>query len=328
MINYFRKNMIKIILDNKLLKCDGYEFQKFINQIYTYKDDKFTPVKPQGQIGDRKNDGYIHSSGTYLQVFGPEDLNNSETQKYAIQKYKEDFRILFNYIKNGVWPPIKKFIYVINDKGYGFFPDLLNIKDNLASTYKCVEFDIYGYNNIYKDMLDLSNDQQENLLGPILECEETVDIVDNYVLDEVIKSIIDNYEFPYTKDNFSSSTPPEFENKIVFNNLKNKPSEIKLKEGYFNIDNIEKIINQDTNSLIGEALSEIMKNTYKEAKHRYDNNQDFQFFYLFNELLDKVKTNRNVSDMCKHNAIFCIMSKYFECCDIFEEPPKESKAEN
>ncbi|MBP1926884.1 hypothetical protein J2Z76_002754 [Sedimentibacter acidaminivorans] len=324
MQDYYKKQLIKILLDNKLYKCDGTDFQKFVNQIFTYKNENFTPVKPQGNIGDRGNDGYIYNAGVYLQVYGPEDLSNIDTQKYAIAKYEKDFLKLLNHISNAKWPAIKKFIYVINDKSYGFFPDLLILRDNLYKSHPEIKFDIYGNDQLRNIILSLPLEHQEDLLGSIYEIEDYIDILDANILDKTIKAIIDDYKIPYTI-NGNPLKVPNWDRKIAFNKLKCKPPETKLIEGYYNIDKIDAILNDDNKPETDEALSTIVKTIYNESVIVYPKSEEDQFFYIFNQLMDKVKTNRTISDISKSSAIFCIMSKYFEVCDIFKEPPEDYK---
>lgn len=49
----------------------------------------FQQVKPQGQYGDRKNDGFDKTTGTYYQVYAPEDIKIKE--KETIEKLVTDF---------------------------------------------------------------------------------------------------------------------------------------------------------------------------------------------------------------------------------------------
>lgn len=52
-----------------------------------YPNGDFTPVRPWGNMGDRKNDGYLKSRRQLFQVYAPVVLNRSET----LAKVEEDF---------------------------------------------------------------------------------------------------------------------------------------------------------------------------------------------------------------------------------------------
>ena len=122
--------------ENKLNKSYGYEFQMIFFEVMKniYKDDFIMP-RPQGQLGDKKNDGYIPSTGDYFAVYGPEtaDLNIN----YTIQKLETDFTGLIEKIKVGDWTkPVNKFTYVVNTRFQNLFPTgIVQKADELSSKY-------------------------------------------------------------------------------------------------------------------------------------------------------------------------------------------------
>ncbi|MCT7023062.1 hypothetical protein M1743_23715, partial [Salmonella enterica subsp. enterica serovar Saintpaul] len=77
-----------------------------------YKSPDFQQVKPYGNIGDRKNDGFIKGQGVYYQVYAPEDASNNVLA--AVNKIKDDFEGLRDYWHDIC--PIKKYYFVLNDK--------------------------------------------------------------------------------------------------------------------------------------------------------------------------------------------------------------------
>ena len=65
---------------------------------------EFHPVKAYGNIGDKKNDGFIRSTGTYYQVSVPEDITKDKIIYDAVEKSENDFTGL-----NENWNDICKF---------------------------------------------------------------------------------------------------------------------------------------------------------------------------------------------------------------------------
>ena len=102
----------------KIYQKDGYEFQNFFTSIMNKYDSEFTPIKTQGNIGDRKNDGYIPSKGIYYQVYAPEKVDATE----AISKIENDLDGLIEYWNDKC--PVKEFNFVMNDKYKGAYPTI------------------------------------------------------------------------------------------------------------------------------------------------------------------------------------------------------------
>ncbi|EAM4782516.1 hypothetical protein C8470_23630, partial [Salmonella enterica] len=59
----------------QVYESDGVRFEDLFSKIMYYKSPDFQQVKPYGNIGDRKNDGFIKGQGVYYQVYAPEDAS-------------------------------------------------------------------------------------------------------------------------------------------------------------------------------------------------------------------------------------------------------------
>ncbi|EAN0390318.1 TPA: hypothetical protein ACLGL7_004708, partial [Salmonella enterica] len=53
----------------QVYESDGVRFEDLFSKIMYYKSPDFQQVKPYGNIGDRKNDGFIKGQGVYYQVY-------------------------------------------------------------------------------------------------------------------------------------------------------------------------------------------------------------------------------------------------------------------
>ena len=84
-----KKALARIFFENRILKSDKQAFEDLFTEIMNYKEDDFRSIKPWGNIGDRKNDGYIKSKGIFYQVYAPENIENSYPS--LIKKMKTDF---------------------------------------------------------------------------------------------------------------------------------------------------------------------------------------------------------------------------------------------
>ena len=106
--------MAKIIFKNRILAYRGQQFEDFFISLMRIYNENFKAVKAYGRLGDRKNDGFDKTTGTFYQVFAPEDLTKVGTINDGVKKLKEDFEVL--YEKWNDICPIKKYYFVTNDK--------------------------------------------------------------------------------------------------------------------------------------------------------------------------------------------------------------------
>jgi len=204
--------LLNQLFENKIYKCFGYEFHNLFFEIMksTYNDDFIMP-KPQGRLGDKKNDGYIPSTGEYFAVYGPEtydlDIN------YTISKIQSDFEGLIENIKKGEWKyELKKFIFVVNTRINDTFPvQVVQKADELSKEYS-IDICLWGSYDVRKLFDNLTIENKKFVL-------QTYVALDNISLNvPVLNSLIDkinNSNYKRSKiDGFM-----EFENKIHFNNL-------------------------------------------------------------------------------------------------------------
>src|SRR5271156_3689532 len=93
-----RKLMARLVFKLRGHEAKGMVFQRLFEKVmqYRYPND-FVPIKPYGNVGDRKNDGYSPSTGTYFQVFAPEDATSARSITTAADKLNEDFEGLVGY---------------------------------------------------------------------------------------------------------------------------------------------------------------------------------------------------------------------------------------
>jgi hypothetical protein len=110
------KILARILFENKIFKADGNAFESLFTEIMNYAEPDFQQIKPWGNIGDKKNDGYIPSKGIYYQVFAPEEIRKSYPE--VVEKLKTDLKGLLEQ-----WSPVKEFHFVVNDKFKGVNPE-------------------------------------------------------------------------------------------------------------------------------------------------------------------------------------------------------------
>ncbi len=111
-MNVQEKALARTFFKLKIHEANGQAFEELFTAIMNYSEVDFRSIKPWGNIGDRKNDGYIKSKGIFFQVFSPEEISKSYLK--IVKKLNDDFTGL-----QAQWSPINEFYFVINDKYHG-----------------------------------------------------------------------------------------------------------------------------------------------------------------------------------------------------------------
>lgn len=89
---YFADRLFEL----RILRANGQAFQDLFTRLMGLRHSDFRPVKPQGSIGDRKNDGFHASAGRYYQVYAPEKHDPKDVAK-TVGKISRDFAGLKKY---------------------------------------------------------------------------------------------------------------------------------------------------------------------------------------------------------------------------------------
>ena len=202
----------KIIFRNHILTYNGQQFEDFFVSIMTKSNPSFYPVKAYGNIGDEKNDGFDRTTGTYYQIFAPEDLHKGQTIYDAVEKLKTDFKGLYEHWNNDV--PIKNFYFVTNDKNKGLPSPLHKAIIELDKEYHDISINPF----IAKDLASIFD---------LLDWDSKLDII-RFIPDEILPVVeidaLNETVSHLMKVELSRTTPdsfiiPDFDEKIVFNGL-------------------------------------------------------------------------------------------------------------
>lgn len=308
-INLEQHYIEKILFDNRIYKCSGQEFEYFFIEVMRKKNENIIAVKAYGNSGDMKNDAFDPETGTYYQVFSPEDITRNNTISSAIKKLKNDFQGLYNHWHSIC--PIRTFYFVINDKYKGvpapIEQEILNLRTQMKS--ENIEIYIFDSSKLQRIFFSLDSYSKTEIVGYISNVRFS--LLEMNALQETIEFLI-NKEFP--SDQNENLSVPDFENKIEFNHL----SEIvrnKLIEGSYQEGLLQDYF--DRHPSVKEELQRKFLFLYKKAKESIpdtvENYADRRFFDILSQACPKKTT---AIQACAH----VLMSYYFASCDIFEEP--------
>ena len=302
------KYIARLIFQNKIYSCDGATFETFFTHIMQCHNPNFRQIKPQGQYGDRKNDGFDSTTGTYYQVYAPENIQTKE--KETINKLVADFNGLYSYWQTIT--PIKFFYYVINDKYKGAYASLYEELQKIRIQYPDITVDII----LSKNLEDIFMNLNENSITDIIGIIPTPDNIEFEY--DVMKEVVDYLLKVETKPQQEViPANPDFIKKITFNNLSENVADYlkyhRIKE-YAVSDFFE--LNSD---FAKNELRNVFNGLYNEALNFIpdsENKNDKVFFYIYDKAYPKHSKHSTAID----SAIFTLMAYYFEYCDIFKTP--------
>lgn len=308
-----QKFIYTIFFRNELIRSMGDSFQQIFNRLMKEAHNNFEKIEVQGSIGDRKCDGYLKGEGIFYQVYGPKDYETNTTSlTTAISKMEEDFKGLKSHIENGYWEDIKEYIFVFKTHR-GSYPDLIEKKIHLEKTYNKVIFKIYDVDDLLSIFSTLS-DSSIPLVSNTYIPEPNFNNISFPIMGEIILHLT----AVASSENIDLNLiPPDFEEKIKFNNICDFYG-MNLKIASYNIPKLEDYLSSYMIPDIGDLLCSIFKNLYSTAKTNYPGNSNLQFKFILESCRNNDTPTLQIQIFETNSYI--MMSKYFETCDIFEEP--------
>lgn len=301
-MNIQEKTFARQLFQNKILKADGQIFEDMFSAVMNYAEADFQQIKPWGNIGDRKNDGYIKTKGIFFQVYAPEDIRKSYTN--VVSKLKYDFNGL-----KAQWTPINEFYFVVNDKYKGVNADCEKIIQDMKLSNNLNNAGFLTAKHLENILFDLEDDQIFSITGFIPD-PANINQLDFSVLNEVIGYIM---QLPLNKDGKSKIVLPDWNEKIKLNVLSESVSQL-LNNGCFQLHSLDEYL-KNNSDFLADSLRDRINEIYSYEKE--NKGGDELFWAILNSASPKAEQMYQIS-------VIVIMSKYFESCDIFEEPLQEN----
>lgn len=269
----------------------------------------FQAVKAYGNIGDMKNDGFDRTTGTYYQIFSPEDITKDTTIREAVKKLKTDFSKLYNHW-NGLCQ-IKKFFFVVNDKYKGLPAPIIQmaLELNNAPEYAQSDIDTFTAKDLERVFMSLDDLDKQDIIGYIPN--EIIPLVEYDALHETVNYLI-NAELPM--NSMDNLTVPDFDEKIAFNGL-SKAVKSRLVTGNYQEGALMEYFNN--NPGVKEILQRKFNALYEQSKKNIPDTQENYSDYRFCYILEKASIKNTVPIQI---SVLILMAYYFSSCDIFEEP--------
>src|SRR5262249_33439888 len=134
-----------------------------------------------------KNDGYIPSSGTYFQVYAPEDPTARRSISSAVAKVQADFDGLLK--KWDPFTPIKVFRFVFNDSYHGSPLPLETAIATIQTTHR-IDSRSFLAKDLENEAIQLVEDELVDVVNTPIPDLGLLPDVDFGVLREVINHVL------------------------------------------------------------------------------------------------------------------------------------------
>ena len=295
------RTIARHLFQNRIFKADGQIFEDIFSAIMNYAETDFQQIKPWGNIGDRKNDGYIKTKGIFYQVYAPEDIRKSYTN--VVSKLKKDFDGL-----KAQWSPVNEFYFVVNDKYKGVNADCEKIIQEMKISHNLNNAGFLTAKHLENILFELEDDQIYSITGLIPD-PANIKQLDFSILNEVIGHIM---QLPLNDGDKPKNVLPNWNEKIKLNVLSEFVSQL-LINGCFQSHSLAEYL-KNNSDFLADSLRDKMNEIYSQEKE--NKSGDELFWAIVNSASPK-------AEHMYQTSVIVIMSKYFETCDIFEEPAQE-----
>lgn len=296
-----------VMFQNKVLLASGSQYEDLFSDVMTRRYSDFKQIRPYGNMGDRKNDGYIKSLGRYFQVYAPLAPETKENE--AAKKAKEDFEGLLEYWEKIA--PVVEYSFVFNDRFKGSNAPL---EATLADIEQEHELDACGA-FLTKDLANEFDQLEDHLIAVVIKSviphSSELSNVDYGVMTDVVQHVMDSLQ---PLDEESLMVAPDFDEKIQINNL---PIEVGLllRTGSFQSGAVESYFDTHAEFSRG-AVRDHFARAYEDAKAATDTPAQ-AFFRLLETTTPPAAVG---AEKLAQDATIVLIAYYFETCDVFEDP--------
>lgn len=300
----------------KIHQTNGFSFESLFALVMQYSRPDLAKIKPYGNQGDRGNDAYEKKHGRYFQMFAPEDPKSSKQD--AITKVQTDFEEkLLPYW--GAFCPIKEYFFVFNDKYDGTNFPLEKTLSAIKSKHSLDVAEVFLAKHLEQEFISLEEEQILMVISGLPD-PASLEGLDYGIVSEVLQHIQD---LPPAYAENGKLVAPNVDDKIIFNGLKvfGPWMQIKQRETW----QIDEYFSRNSD-FAKATLRDYLAAYYAESIAKFptapglstDESGDLRFASILERIAPTTGTTSH--DRLRRDVALVIMAKYFETCDIFEEP--------
>ena len=304
-----RRFFAREMLELRVRRSTGVAFETLFAAIMQRRYKDYRKLEPYGNVGDRKNDGYIPKKGSYFQLFAPKDPATKVSA--AAKKAKDDFKGLKQHWHKKC--PIREYRFVFNDNYGGTVVPLEDALNAIAKSHK-IKAVPFLCKDIEEEALQLPIDEMQAVLGSIIPSPELIDDANYNAMRDVIEHVLAKAE-PIA---FSGPlVAPDFDQKVEGNGLSKEVGLLLTRAG-FQIGAVTDYFSMRSGSHV-QDLRDHIADLY--AKEKIECKQaNLQADHVFFALLDSITPRSDTMKAAVQDAALVVLAYYFEACDVFEEP--------
>ncbi|MBC8217911.1 MAG: hypothetical protein H8E73_05545 [Planctomycetes bacterium] len=287
----------ELAFERDFLRKRGSAFQDFFADLMEkrYPNGDFIRVRPWGNIGDRKNDGYLKSQRTLFQVYAPNEMKLAE----ALKKIDGDF--------NGALPYWEQYfnmwIFVHNARD-GLSPDITKRLLDLDQGHNSISVKSWGFEDLRRVLFELPEEDVAVLLGSAPDLKDYLSIGF-----EDLQAVLD-----FIKKQDPLAVPDLHQvprDKVEINRL-SRDTESLINAGRLKSASVGKFLKQYPDPEYGDQIVQAFKTKYDRLK-----NNGLSPDSIFREL--QVYAGGELTREPKHQAaVLSVLAYLFDQCDIFE----------
>lgn len=279
-------------------KGDGFQrlFEKLMSKVHP---SDFMACRPWGNVGDRKNDGYLPSARILYQSYAPNELSAAE----AIKKINEDFEGAKEH-----WEQyFDEWTFVHNAPDGRLGPHIIEALAKLRQDNPKIRIRHFGYEEMLAKFRQLSLQDLESWFGPSLTMEANVNLGFGDLA--AVLTHISITPIPAT-----SEVKDVSRGKIEANLLSQVVADF-LKIGMQKSQLVAQFFNSWKSPTYGEQIAQAFKDEYTRLR---DGVLPLHPDEIFGRLETWAGGTANTTPAHKA-AVLAVMAYLFDKCEIFED---------
>lgn len=282
------------------LESKGDSFQHLFEKLMSKAHpNDFMACRPWGNVGDRKNDGYLPSARILYQSYAPNELTAAE----AVKKINEDFDGAKEY-----WEEyFDEWTFVHNAQDGRLGPHIIEALLKLGDAHSQIKIGHCGYEEMLAKFRQLSLQDLESWFGPSLTMEANV----NLGFSDLVAVLTHISIMPVPT---SSEVKDVSRGKIEANLLSQAVADF-LKIGMQKSMLVAQFFNNWRNPAYGEQIAQAFNSQYSALR---DQVPPLHPDEIFGRLETWAGGTANITPTHKA-AVLAVMAYLFDKCEIFED---------